>query len=194
VYALTARRAAGVLASDIDVFAKLGYRQLDRRGTHEATMRAPSGRPDIVVRLRRQGRVFGGNWALEVSTLDPVLPPSRGVAGRGRGIVRMRGVSFRGAGELAGALSADTGLGEALARVHFERVFVEPEGRPVIRHMGGSLVWVLFPPIVRATPLPAAQAREMVRALEAFAAVRADRGELGTRPRTRRTRTPRRRV
>jgi hypothetical protein len=83
--------------------------------------------------------------------------------------VRMRGVRFRGDDELAAALSADERLGEALGRVHFERVAVEPEGRPVIRHMGGSLVWVLFPPIVRATPLPPEQARETVRALEAFA-------------------------
>ena len=60
-----------------------------------------------------------------------------------------------------------------LTRVHFERVSVEPDGRPVIRHLGGSVVWVLFPPVIRATPLPAGQPRDIVRALEAFARARA---------------------
>jgi hypothetical protein len=169
VLALTARRAAAVLESDVKAFEQLGYRPLERRTPYEATMRAPADGPDVVVRLHREGRFFGGNWALEVTTADPVLPPSRGLSARGRGVVRMRGVRFRGDDDLAAALSADERLGEALGRVHFERVAVEPEGRPVIRHMGGSLVWVLFPPIVRATPLPPEQARETVRALEAFA-------------------------
>jgi hypothetical protein len=169
VLALTGRRAAAVLASDVKAFERLGYRPLERRTPYEATLRAPAGGPDVAVRLHREGRFFGGNWALEVTTVDPVLPPSSGLAARGRGLVRMRGVRFRGDEHLAAALSADERLGEALGRVHFERVAVEPEGRPVIRHMGGSLVWVLFPPIVRATPLPPEQARETVRALEAFA-------------------------
>ena len=167
--ALTARRAAAVMASDIEAFERLGYRPLERRSPFEATLRAPGDAPDLLLRLHRQGRFFGGNWALEVATADPVLPPSRGLSARGRGVVRMRGVRFRGDDRLAPALSADEGLGEALARVHFERVAVEPEGRPVIRHMGGSLVWVLFPPLVRATPLPPDQARETVAALDAFA-------------------------
>jgi len=38
----------------------------------------------------------------------------------------------------------------------------------VIRHMGGSIVWVMFPPIVRATPLPPGQPEAIVAALEAF--------------------------
>jgi hypothetical protein len=168
VLALTARRAAAVLASDVEVFERLGYRPLERRAPYEAILRAPGGGPDIVLRLRRQGRFFGGNWALEVATADPVLPPSRGLSARGRGVVRMRGVRFRGDDDLSAALTADARLGEALSRVDFEHVSVEPEGRPVIRHMGGSLVWVLFPPIVRATPLAPEQARETVGALEAF--------------------------
>jgi hypothetical protein len=168
--ALTSRRAAAVLASDVEAFEQLGYRPLERSSLYEATLRAPRGMPDVLVRLRRQGRFFGGNWALEVTTPQPVLPPTRrGLSARGRGVVRMRGVRFRGDDELAAALSADGALGEALARVHFEQVSVEPKGCPVIRHMGGSLVWVLFPPIVRATPLPPGQVREMVRALQAFA-------------------------
>lgn len=164
---LTARRAAAVLASDVEAFERLGYRPLERPSPYEATLRGPR---DLVVRLRRQGRYFGGNWAMEVSTAEPVLPAtSRGLSARGRGVVRMRGVRFRGDGDLAATLSGDARLGEALARVHFERVSVDPDGRPVIRHLGGSLVWVLFPPIVRATPLPPEQAEEIVRALDEFA-------------------------
>lgn len=167
--ALTARRATSVLTSDIEVFERLGYQPLERRRPYEAALRPRDGGADIFVRLRREGRVFGGNWALEVTTATPVLPPNRGLSARGRGIVRMRGVKFRGDPELAPTLSDDARLAEALARVHFERVSVEPEGRPVIRHMGGSLVWILFPPVVRTTPLPPDQARETVRALDEFA-------------------------
>jgi hypothetical protein len=50
-------------------------------------------------------------------------------------------------------------------------VRVEPDGSPVIRHMGGSVVWMLFPPLVRPIPLVEEQARETLGALEAFAAV-----------------------
>jgi hypothetical protein len=38
----------------------------------------------------------------------------------------------------------------------------------VIRHMGGSVVWMLFPPLVRPVPLTVPQARATVKALEAF--------------------------
>jgi hypothetical protein len=54
--------------------------------------------------------------------------------------------------------------------VHFDRVRVEPDGSPVIRHMGSSVVWMLFPPLVRPIPLVEEQARETLGALEAFAA------------------------
>ena len=87
----------------------------------------------------------------------------------------MQGVRFRARGRdeaasrLAAELSADAELGEALGVVHFERLAVEPDGRPVIRHMGGSVVWVLIPPLVRSTPLPAGQPEAMVRALDEFA-------------------------
>jgi hypothetical protein len=69
---------------------------------------------------------------------------------------------------LAEALSGDDALATALGEVHFERVAVDADGRPVIRHMGGSIVWVMFPPIVRATPLPPGQPEAIVAALEAF--------------------------
>lgn len=123
------------------------------------------------------GRIFGGTYGLELSTADPVLPRTRGLSARGKGVVRMHGVAFRAhrgdeAGRrLAERLEADARLTGRLEQVHFERLRVEPDGRPVIRHMGGSVVWVLFPPLVRRIPLVDEQLRASVVALEAFAAL-----------------------
>jgi hypothetical protein len=174
---LSARRAAAVLASDSEAFERLGYRAGHGERPHSVTLTAPGGRRDLVLRLRPEGRIFGGNWALEVSTAEPLLPAtSLGLAARGRGVVKMQGVRFRArrgsdesASRLAAALSADAALGEALGRVHFERVTVEPDGRPAIRHLGGSVVWLLLPPVVRATPLPDGQPEAMAAALDEFA-------------------------
>ena len=171
-----ARRGPTVLAHDIEAFERLGYRPRRRTGGFEAVLEAPTGGPDLVVSLVPEGgRVFGGNWGLEVATADPVLPAiSGGLSGRGQGVVRRKGVSFRARGSdpvgrpLADLLSADERLGAALGDVDFERVSVRPDGRPAIRHLGGSIVWVLVPPVVRETPLPAAQAEAIVRALDAF--------------------------
>jgi hypothetical protein len=172
----SARRAAGVLKSDIEAFERLGYRPREGDSTYSVVLEAPERGRDLALRLRPEGRVFGGNWALELSTAEPVLPAtSGGLSARGRGVVRMQGVRFRARGgdqaasRLASELSADAELGKALGEVHFERLAVEPDGRPVIRHMGGSVVWVLFPPLVRITPLPAGQPEAMVRALDEFA-------------------------
>jgi Protein of unknown function (DUF3156) len=182
---LSARRAAAVLRSDVEAFERLGYRPLEAGSKYEAVLAAPEGGRDLALRLRPEGRVFGGNWGLELSTAEPVLPTtSRGLTARGRGVVRMQGVKFRArrgddeaASKLAAALSADPELGRELGRVHFERLTVEPDGRPVIRHMGGSVVWLLFPPVVRTTPLPPDQPRAMVRALDAI--TRAGERDLG---------------
>jgi len=93
---------------------------------------------------------------------------------RGRGLVRMQGVAFRprrgdDAGRrLAERLRADRDLAEHLAAVHFERIRIEPDGRAVIRHMGGSLVWMLFPPLVKAIPLVPEQVRATIAAMESF--------------------------
>ena len=184
--ALTARRAEAALRSDVEVFGKLGYVPLESSGPLEAQLTGP-GR-DLVLRLGREGRFFGGNWGLEVSTAEAVLPPTeRGLTARGQGVVTMRGVRFRARGrgderalQMAEALSADERLGAALGGVDFERLFVRADGSPVIRHLGGSVVWVLFPPIVRATPLPLEQARAVVVALEALAD--AGRRFVGARP------------
>ena len=172
-----ARRGATVLADDIEEFERLGYRPLEPSKGLEAVLRAPAGGHDLVLRLVTEGRLFGGNWGLEVSTAEPVLPAtSEGLSARGRGVVRRQGVRFRAKGSdrggdrLAELLSADERLGDALGRVDFELLAVRPDGRPAIRHLGGSIVWVLVPPIVRATPLPPGQAEAMVQAIDAFVA------------------------
>jgi hypothetical protein len=176
VRGLSARRAAAVLKSDIEAFERIGYRPHEGDSPYSVLLASPGGGRDLALRLRPEGRVFGGNWGLELSTAEPVLPATgRGLSARGRGVVRMQGVRFRARGNdeaasrLAAELSADAALGKALAEVHFERLAVEPDGRPVIRHMGGSVVWLLLPPVARSTPLPPGQPEAMVRALEEFA-------------------------
>jgi Protein of unknown function (DUF3156) len=175
-------RAARVLASNVEAFERAGCRLLERPDPLEAVLAAPRGRGRIVVRLTRVGRIFGGNWGLEVSTDEPLLPPTTtGLSARGRGVVKQHGVRFRprGRGDAAAArlaerLTGDQRLGDALGRVHFERTWVRRDGRPVIRHLGGSVVWVAFPPVVRATPLPSGQPEEILRALDAFRAAGQD--------------------
>lgn len=169
------RRAPRVLDDAIEQFRDLGYRAVSRRGPLAAWVEA-EGRQALTLQLVPEGRVFGGTYGLEVSTARPVLPRTAGLAGRARGAARMRGVAFRARrGDRVGArlakhLARDDLLAERLARVHFERIRVEPDGRPVIRHLGGSLVWLLFPPLVKSVPLVREQAEAIADALEAFAA------------------------
>jgi hypothetical protein len=168
------RRAARVLEQTVDRFRAVGYTEARSVGALEARL-AGSGRLPLGLRMAAAGRVFGGNYGLEASTSEPVLEPSAGLTARGRGAVRLRGISFRArrgdqAGHrLAEALGADTQLVERLTQVHFEAIRVEPDGRAVIRHMGGSVVWILFPPLVMGVPLVDEQVRATVAALEAFA-------------------------
>jgi hypothetical protein len=166
------RRAAAVLAEDVRAFGALGYRSGPRHNPLQARLTA-EGRPDLRVRLvPTGGRVFGGTFAMEVSTAEPVLPATGGVTARGRGAVRLQGITFRGRDEagraLASRLQADRSLVKALTDVHFEQIRVERDGRAVIRHMGGSLVWLLFPPMARPIPIVPEQVRSTVSALEAF--------------------------
>ncbi len=90
--------------------------------------------------------------------------------------MRLRHVAFRArsgdeeGARLAQRLTGDQALQHALGAVHFERIRVEADGTPVIRHMGGSVVWVLFPPVVRPVPLPEEQVGALVAAVEAFGA------------------------
>jgi hypothetical protein len=168
------RRAARALEGVLEAFGRTGYTTESRPGPLRARLRSANGHA-IAVELVPQGRIFGGAYGLEVSTAAPVLPPSHGLRARGRGVVRMKGVAFRAgrrdeAGqELARRLAADGPLAEALTDVHFERLRIEPDGRPVIRHMGGSLVWILFPPLVKQIPFVDSQARATAKALAAFA-------------------------
>jgi Protein of unknown function (DUF3156) len=168
-------RAREVLARDVEVFAVAGYEE----GGHRRELRAVLIGTEPALRLElvpTGGRVFGGAYALEVSTAEPVLPTSAGLRARGRGVVRMQGIDFRARKDdaagtaLAGVLSRDANLNSVLEHVHFEQIRVEPDGRAVIRHMGGSLVWLLFPPMTRPIAISAEQVRATAAGLRAFAA------------------------
>jgi hypothetical protein len=159
---------------DVDAFSRLGYRDVGRQGALSARLIA-EGRPPIRLALRfTGGRVFGGTYALEIATDQPVLPRTRGLAARGRGIVKVSGITFRARRDddegrrLAERLTSDGALASALSKVHFEHVRVDPDGRAVIRHMGGSLVWLLFPPMSHPVPIVPEQVRATIAALEAF--------------------------
>jgi len=168
------QRAIASLDDAIEQLRRAGYNRVERRSPLSARLRSSSGKRALRLEMSREGKVFGGNYALQVSTLDPVLPTTRGLTGRGKGVVQMRGVVFRArrgdeAGKrLAAQLGADTRLAGAIGKVHFERVSVEPDGRPVIRHLGGSVVWILFPPLVKRIALVPEQAAATLAALEAF--------------------------
>lgn len=168
------RRAAAVLTQDVEAFGRLGYREVGRRGPLEARLVA-DGRPTLRLALRPiGGRIFGGTFAMEVATDGPVAPRTRGISARGRGVVRLRAIAFRARSgddegrRVAERFTSDRSLTQALSRVHFEQIRVDAEGRAVIRHMGGSLVWLLFPPLARPIPIVPDQVEATVRALEAF--------------------------
>ncbi len=167
-------RAAKAFSEVLEGFEEDGF-EVERQNLSARLTR--DGLRPLRARLVQQGRIFGGTYALELSTDAPVLPGSRGLRGRGRGLVKLGGVDFRSrghdeAGRLLGArLERDERLQRALGRVHFDRIRVEPDGRPVIRHLGGSVVWILFPPLVRPVPLVPEQRRAAVAALDAFADV-----------------------
>ena len=168
-------RAADVFEQNLETFTTIGWSVVERPRALDARLAGDS--LPLRMRMHGEGRIFGGTFALEVATADPVLPATRGLRARGRGIVKLARVSFdaqRGdaaGSRLAAALEQDPSLQRALASVDFERIRVEPDGRAVIRHLGGSVVWALFPPFVRAVPLVDPQARATVDALAAFAAV-----------------------
>ena len=163
-----------MLAEDVRLFTALGYREAVRPDALRARLVA-DGRPDVRIELRASGgRVFGGTFAMEVATADPVLPRTNGLQARGRGVVRLQTIRFRARGDdqagrrVADRLERDAHLIDALSKIHFEQVRVEPDGRVVIRHMGGSLVWLLFPPMARPVPIVPEQVRAIVGALEEF--------------------------
>jgi Protein of unknown function (DUF3156) len=165
--------ARRTLAASVETFEREGF-GVTATGDFERRLERDGG-PAVRLGMTSAGRIFGGHWALEIANADPVLPRTGGLRGRPRGSVRLRGVAFRPRGgdaegvRLAHRLEQDEALQRSLALVHFERIRVEPDGRAVIRHMGGSVVWILFPPFVRCVPLVPEQARAAVEALEAFA-------------------------
>jgi hypothetical protein len=169
-------RAIAALDDAIATLRRSGYSEVVRKSPLEAHLGSPAGRRALRLQMAQSGRIFGGNYALEISTDEPVLPPTSGLSARGQGVVKVRGVRFRARkGDPAGArlaerLSSDQALGERLGEVHFDRIRVDPDGCPVIRHMGGSVVWVLFPPLVRRIPLVREQVDATLAALDAFAA------------------------
>ena len=169
------RRAVSALEEAIERFGKAGYSEVERLGPLRARLRSPSGRRPVRLQMSQEGRILGGNYALEISTDQATLASTRGLSARSKGVVRMRGVRFRArrgdqdGRRLAERLSSDRRLADLLAAVHFERIRVDPDGRPVIRHLGGSVVWVLFPPLVKQIPFVAGQVDATLAALEAFA-------------------------
>lgn len=169
------RRAIASLDDAIERFGRAGHSQAERVTPLEARLCSPTDARPLRLRMTQEGRIFGGNYGLEISTDEPVLPSTRGLSARGKGLVRMQGVRFRArrgdpAGkELAERLGSDLRLAERLRLVHFERIRVDPDGRPVIRHLGGSVVWILFPPLVKQIPLVPAQVDATLAALDAFA-------------------------
>ncbi len=164
-------RAARALGEVLEGFERDGF-TVEREGFAARLDR--QGAPALRVRMVAQGRIFGGTYALELATAEPVLPVTRGLRGRGRGMVKLGGVDFRSRGDdepgrlLGARLERDEKLQQSLSDVHFERIRVDPDGTPVIRHMGGSVVWILFPPFVRPVPLVPEQRRAAVEALQAF--------------------------
>jgi hypothetical protein len=168
------RAALASLDRTAEIFGALGYRRGEKEGAFAFRLEPPEGARTLVARMAVGGRIFGGSFALELTTAEPVLPATDGLTARGRGVVRLQRIDFRARRDdpagaaLAARLGENTELQHALADVHFERIRIEPDGTPVIRHMGGSVVWMLFPPLVRPVPLTVAQARATVTALEAF--------------------------
>jgi hypothetical protein len=166
------RRARATLASDVEVFEGIGYRKVEG-DAGRVRMESDSG-PAIVLSFSARGRIVGGSFGLEIAAATPACPATRGLTARGRGVVRLNRIDFKAKRDdasgaaLAERLNTATALQEALAAVHFERIRVEPDGRPVIRHIGGSVVWMLIPPLARGVPLVPEQARATVEALAAF--------------------------
>jgi Protein of unknown function (DUF3156) len=170
------QRALRAFDDAVERFARAGRPDVERLGPLRARLAAGAEGLPIRLEMARDGRILGGAYGLEISTDEPVLPPTRGLSVRARGVVKMQGLQLRprrgdrAGRDLAARLSADARLAELLGKVHFERVRVEPDGRPVIRHLGGSVVWILFPPLVRQIPFVGEQATATLAALEGFAA------------------------
>ena len=158
------------------MFEGIGYRESGESTAGRVRMESDAG-PAIVLSFAGRGRIVGGSFALEIAAAEPICPATSGLerAWPRRRASSPASTSSRRAATRPGSSwpSVSNGsapLQEALAAVHFERIRVEPDGRPVIRHMGGSVVWMLIPPLARGVPLVPEQARASVDALSAFSA------------------------
>ena len=117
------QRAVSLLDDAIDRFGRAGYSEAERLSPLQARLRSATGRSPVRLRMSQEGKILGGNYALEISTDEPVLPRTRGLSARGKGLVRMRGVRFRSkrqdaAGrQLAERLGSDARLAEPYGRL-----------------------------------------------------------------------------
>src|SRR5918999_2191729 len=125
-------RQRAVLALDgaVEMFERTGA-HAERVSPLEAKVQA--GKGAFRLEMTREGKVFGGNYALEISTAEPVLPRTQGLSMRARGVVRMQGLRVRARrGDAAGTalgerLGKDTRLAELLGGGDFERIRVDPD-------------------------------------------------------------------
>ncbi len=153
-------RAVSSLDDAVELLRGAGYTQVERSSRFQARLRSPAGKPPLRLTMTREGRVFGGNYALEISTDEPVLPATNGLTARGRGVVRMKGVGFRArrgdeAGRaLADRLSADVPPERSARACPFRadpHRAGRPPGHPASRRLRGL------------DPLPAAREEDPVR-------------------------------
>jgi hypothetical protein len=68
----------------IEGLGRAGYTEVERVSELEARVSSPAGGLPVRLRLTRDGRIFGGNYGLELSTEESVLPPTRGLSARGK--------------------------------------------------------------------------------------------------------------
>ena len=98
------RRAVLALDDAVESFGPAGYTEVERMSPLEAHLSSLSGGVPVRLQVARDGKIFGGNYGLELSTAKPVLPATRGLSARGKGMVKMQGVRFRAKrGDAAGA-------------------------------------------------------------------------------------------
>src|SRR5918999_3039030 len=88
-------RASRTFGEVLESFERDGF-EIERNGYTARLTR--NGAVPIRASVVRKGRIFGGTYALELSTDEPVLPTTRGLRGRPRGVVKLGGVDFRSRG------------------------------------------------------------------------------------------------
>lgn len=166
--------APRVFDESLGCFAQVGYRVVARPSTLVAELEKAGWEP-ITLRMVSDGGRLGGSYALEAAATEPLFPVTRGLRVRARGLVRLRAAYFRPRrGDVPGQrlsieLRRDARILHHLQPLHWQRIRIEPDGTPVIRHMGGAVVWVVVPPMTRPVPLVPEQAQALGDMVEAFA-------------------------